>query len=262
MNYIKSQFGVLVILLLCYFNAYAQSNYQINYDIYYDTNFPMVREAQLYVNSGEDKSVFVEMFGTEKPFPNRESDDTSGSSVAKRKRENPNNYYVVDNAKKKFYFVEDFFAELYKVNDNYFTHQWKVDYKKYKDIDGLKCYYAEVMFRGHKWEAWFTTEIPLPYGPWKLYGLPGLILEAKNESGRYHFVATKISAVKKRFELPDFSQLKEVTLKQLLAIEEEKMDNLINLLGSDRDVEVTRESTPKTDLMEYDYEWEEDKKIH
>lgn len=86
--------------------------------------------------------------------------------------------------------------------------------------------------------------------------MPGLILEAKNESNRYHFVATKISTVKERFELPDFSHLKEVSLMQLLAIEEEKMDNLINLLGSDRDVEITREPTPKTDLMEYDYEWE------
>lgn len=260
MNYIKSSFDTIItLLLLCCFGAQAQTNYIIDYDIYYDTDFPMVREAQLFVNSNEDKSVFVEMFGTEKPFPDRQAIDTSGSTVAKRKRENPNDYYVVDSAKKDFYFVEDFYTELYKIEDNYFTHRWTIDYKKQKEIDGLKCYFAEVSFRGHKWEAWFTTEIPLPYGPWKLYGLPGLILETKNESSRYHFVATKVSTAKEKFELPDFSQLKKITLQQLLEMEEEKMESIINLLGSDRGAEVTSEPTPKKDLMEFDFEWEEEK---
>ena len=244
-----------IFVIFCSHNIIAQVNYQIDYDMYYDTDFPMIREAKLYVNDGEDKSVFVEMFGTEKPFPNRQSEDDE-SAVAKQKRNHPNDYYVVDNSTQEMYIVEDFYAEQYKINDTYFQRNWKIDYKKQKEIDGLMCHYAEITFRGHKWEAWFTTEIPLPYGPWKLYGLPGLILETQNESNRYHFVVTKISAVKEKFDLPDFSKIKEVSLKEFIEMNEEKIENIFSIFDNERDVEVIKQLPSKEDLMEYNYEWE------
>jgi GLPGLI family protein len=47
-----------------------------------------------------------------------------------------------------------------------------------KVIKGFPCQKATCTFRGRHYEAWFCSQIPYSNGPWKLGGLPGLILEA------------------------------------------------------------------------------------
>lgn len=54
------------------------------------------------------------------------------------------------------------------------------------------CHKAECNFKGRNWIAWFTTEIPSSEGPWKLYGLPGLILKAEDNEKEYTFTCTGI----------------------------------------------------------------------
>lgn len=54
-----------------------------------------------------------------------------------------------------------------------------------QNIMGYECMLAFTEFRGRKWEAWFTPEIPVCDGPWKLCGLPGLILKAQDSKGHY-----------------------------------------------------------------------------
>ena len=67
---------------------------------------------------------------------------------------------------------------------------------KYLDGDsvilGHDCLKAEGMFRGHKWTVWFTPDVPMEYGPWKLRGLPGLILYAEHDSGFFKYEAIEL----------------------------------------------------------------------
>lgn len=55
------------------------------------------------------------------------------------------------------------------------------------------CQKAVCSFRGREYEAWYTPEIPRSEGPWKLNGLPGLILKAKDSKGHYTFECTAIT---------------------------------------------------------------------
>lgn len=64
--------------------------------------------------------------------------------------------------------------------------EWSLSTGK-KEISGLECERAVVRFGGREWEAWFTRDLTIPYGPYMMYGLPGLILEMADHSGEYHF---------------------------------------------------------------------------
>lgn len=76
----------------------------------------------------------------------------------------------------------------YKYTEPLEKPQWKIE-KETKEILGYKCQKATTKFRGRTWNVWYTTDIPVQEGPWKLWGLPGLILEAKDDGSLYNFVA-------------------------------------------------------------------------
>ncbi len=54
-------------------------------------------------------------------------------------------------------------------------------------ILGYDCHAAKCNFRGREWTAFYCEDIPVMDGPWKLCGLPGLIMKASDEKGHYTF---------------------------------------------------------------------------
>ena len=61
-------------------------------------------------------------------------------------------------------------------------------------VSGYLCQQATATFRGVEWHAWYTDEIPSSAGPWRLRGLPGLIVKAENEAHTFSLAGLRMEA--------------------------------------------------------------------
>lgn len=60
-------------------------------------------------------------------------------------------------------------------------------------VAGYRCNKATGTLHGNKWTAWYTLDLPYSDGPWKLSGLPGLIMAASDASGLFTYECIEIS---------------------------------------------------------------------
>ena len=79
----------------------------------------------------------------------------------------------------------------YVIKEDLPSFEWVIT-DSTKTVCGYACQLAITDFRGRSYKAWFTPEIPISNGPWKLSGLPGLILEAYDTENHYHYTLTGI----------------------------------------------------------------------
>ena len=85
-------------------------------------------------------------------------------------------------------------SQGYRYVDSLHAQTWTM-VDSTREVLGYTCQQATADFRGRRWTAWFTTDIPVSDGPWKLGGLPGLILEAYDEGQQHVFTAVGLERV-------------------------------------------------------------------
>ncbi|MBS1642798.1 MAG: GLPGLI family protein [Bacteroidetes bacterium] len=137
----------------------------------------------------------------------------------------------------------------YLVEDNCPRIQWKINNIQ-KTIKGFHCQNASGYFRGRTYEVWFTTEIPISSGPWKLFGLPGLILEASDikKQVQFHFINLEKATLKQIeiIKLPQYNKLlyRKDWIKLYKAYQEDPMSFLQNTLPAGVKVHVDINNKP------------------
>ena len=135
---------------------------------------------------------------------------------------------------------------------------WKI-VNEFKELGGYRCQKAVGRFRGRSYQAWFAPELPMPYGPWKLQGLPGTILEVLDSKNEIFFSVEKIVLGNQvEIEIPradEYFDLKEyITVVRPKRFKEHM--ELMRAKNPDRNTVVTEVKMNRDKLLEVTYEWD------
>ncbi|MEI2272945.1 GLPGLI family protein [Sphingobacterium sp. ML3W] len=228
MNTTKFSLTAIIGLFLFVQGLFAQDN-QVNMFIKYDFEHiadstkkeaPITRSMYLYIGNG---NAFYSMAPMEK---NKEQGALHISMDAIDQSDGLVNLYTPFGTGESPCLVT-MLGQLYKVypNKNY-KIDWAITEEK-RDIGGYGCIKAIGQFGGRTYEAWFTEEIPFPVGPWKLNGLPGAILEAKDLTNEVRFRYAGLDKVADKMPLMEIDKLPELPYeKYRKAMENSKADKL------------------------------------
>lgn len=153
---------------------------------------------------------------------------------------------------------ERMFKKNYLLMETIHSINWKIN-EAFKDIGQFKCQQAVGYFRGRTYTVWFASEIPVPYGPWKLQGLPGLILEVKDDRNEIFITASKLDFTETAtIQLPDLSEA--VPLKEFISV---IIPDKFREIEAQMNARANRKTTFKLSTFDRNtqkeiiYEWEE-----
>ena len=151
----------------------------------------------------------------------------------------------INPSKNEFMEETEIFGKRFLIKDELPEFKWKItnEKKKISDYTVTKAVYTDITERmmmtlsdnEHSSEtvtdtttvvAWFTTEIPVSQGPNNTYGLPGLILELKEDN--LTFLCTKIELNPTTpVSIRKPTKGKVVTREEAETIREEKMQEMM-----------------------------------
>jgi len=156
------------------------------------------------------------------------------------------------------------FRDPYYVQDPILNPEWKLR-PDTKLIAGFNCKKATTEFRGRVFEVWYTPDIPVNFGPWKLNGLPGLILLATDSKNEMEFKVTKVKLnenINIENQIAKIPKLGErVSLREYVAKKDKEGEQLSKYISSKvsrgNNTTSSFESAGRENQMEIIYEWEE-----
>ena len=190
--------------LLYLFFIYSQTIFSQNYNIEYNYEDINTKcKSNLYVLSNKESLYRI-------------NDEREGG--VKRNEETDNVEIVYNDKISKIFYSTSEKAivrlPLYKSEIIYFDLNNKISYKltgKQKKILKYNCQEAKFILNGRKYTVWFTPELEINFGPLKINGLPGLILELTEETNK---IKITLNSFKKTINLDEFKKYKKYLLNQ------------------------------------------------
>ena len=119
-------------------------------------------------------------------------------------------------------FDERFITEDFEYKETLPLIEWTITDER-RSVCGYLCNKATGHFRGRDYIVWYTEDIPVSAGPWKLRGLPGVILYAQGRDNECLFEACSIKKGNGIIEKPDYPYI-NISRKQYLSLLKQYLD--------------------------------------
>ncbi len=250
-------------LLFIYFLPFilwGQSTIEVRYDV--KTNFNNLYETTAVLLVDQQNSYYIDNGSVIKNKELKKQVNDSGeiSYFVPESNNRPKTY--VDLSKDLLISSERLFRRNNIIKEKIPKIHWEIK-KDTKKIGKFLCQRAKGYFRGRNYNVWFTDQIPLPFGPWKLQGLPGLILEVKDDKNEVYFRVTKLD-FKENVIIPKIpNNEKTIFLKEFITEvipkEFKALESLMNSKNDDRNTTISLSLFNRNTEKEIIYEWEEQK---
>lgn len=223
---------VLLLLTIVQF-AYTQK-LKVAYNYYYkvtDSPVSLLRPSELRITN--ESSIYEIFINPPNTVPTETLSHGSDYVII---NENKNRFYYKDLKKKTVTGVEKILTKEFIVSDSLAIFNWELLTDETKEILGHICNKAKLNYRGRKYEAYYTTDIPIQNGPYKFHGLPGLILEIKTNDPSLDFkiTATSISSLDTLSKMNNpFADKKPISWEEYTVIYSKKYEELKSYSGDD-----------------------------
>ena len=113
------------------------------------------------------------------------------------------------------------------------SFKWQLVNNDEKVVCDYRCNKAITTFRGRKYTAWYTMEIPISDGPYKFKGLPGLIIQIQDSKKQHIF--TLESIIKINYKKPIYfenEKYHKVSDKQYYAAKKNQLLELADMISN------------------------------
>lgn len=132
----------------------------------------------------------------------------------------------------KITLTQSIFKDKFKYEVDRDLFQWEI-HPETKSYKNYKVQKATTEFAGRNYIAWFTSEIPIPDGPYKFNGFPGLIVKVADEKGQYTFELIEKLKNRLRIKIPkkDFIETDKKELAQLIQEDKENPMRAVESAG-------------------------------
>lgn len=212
-----------IILILLVFGCIGANGQQIHVKYLYVRSPAVTIYENLYINENKNVISIQDSLRNKGDNLNGLSQNTFVSDAY---------YYISDMDKvddRDFLFTEELDSQRFFVYDsNIKMNDWTIHEKERKKIAGYICIKATTIFRGTELVAYYAPDLKYSAGPYKFFGLPGLILEIKVKDRPYLMWkadSVDLDSKKEVVYKPKFSKHHNIGIRDYVEKRDQKIKN-------------------------------------